>query len=500
VAEREDEKFTLVDTILGFLNRRRWWILAPSCGVALIAMIVVLQLPNRYTSEATLVATQPQISQRYVESGAQQPVVDTVNAMTYEVLSRTRLITIINELNLYPTAPGEQAPPPEVLVAKMLKEVHIEPLDTGPTGNFSTFKISFRATNPDVAQRVTSMLTLFFAEESRQRQGNQAKNTTEFLTDQVERAKRRLDEQEARLQAFKRRNLGELPEQQGVNIAALTELRIQLQTTTGTLRQAEQQKAALEAELRGSLTRLNDERSALLDKFTTKHSSVIKKDADIARTRSLLSWLLGETRRQAPPQGVNPSDPSFAQLEHRVETNANDLANLTKEETRLRSEIDRIQARLSRTPVRDTELAEIQRDYESYKRNYTELLNKQNESQMTVSVEQRQEGRQFRIVDPPSLPMVPSSPKRLLLSAAGIGTGLLFGFALAFVREMRDRTFHTVADLSKQITVPLILGMPLLPTARESRNRKWKIAVQWLAASSLMLAVVAVEFYIYRHD
>jgi hypothetical protein len=96
--------------------------------------------------------------------------------------------------------------------------------------------------------------------------------------------------------------------------------------------------------------------------------------------------------------------------------------------------------------------------------------------------------------------MVPSSPKRLLLSAAGIGTGLLFGFALAFVREMRDRTFHTVADLSKQITVPLILGMPLLPTARESRNRKWKIGVQWLAASSLMLAVVAVEFYIYRHD
>src|SRR5262249_49762111 len=258
---------------------------------------------------------------------------------TYEVLSRTRLITIINELNLYPTAPGQQPPPPEVLVAKMLKEVHIEPLDTGPAGNFSTFRISFRSENPDLAQRVTSMLTLFFAEESRQRQGNQAKNTTEFLTEQVDRAKRKLDEQDARLQAFKRRNLGELPEQTGVNMAALTELRIQLQNTTGTLRQAEQQKAALGAQMCAALTRLSDERSALRDKCTTKHSSVIKKDGDIARTRALLSWLLSETRRQAPPQGVNPTDPGFAQLEHRVETNANDLASLTKEETRLRSEI-----------------------------------------------------------------------------------------------------------------------------------------------------------------
>ncbi len=499
MAEREDERFTLLDTILGFLNRRRWWILLPSCAVALLAMAVVLKLPNRYTSEATLVATQPQVSSRYVESGASQPVVDAVNAMTYEVLSRTRLITIINELNLYPTEPGEQPPPPEVLVAKMLKEVHIEPLDTGPAGNFSTFRISFRAANPEVAQRVTSMLTLFFAEESRQRQGNQAKNTTEFLTDQVERAKRRLEDQDARLQAFKRRNLGELPEQQNVNMAALTELRIQLQNNTTTIRQAEQQKAALEAELRTSLTRLNDERSALLDKFTNKHASVIKKDADIARTRALLSWLLGETRRQAP-QGVNPGDPAFAALEHRVETNASDLANLSKEETRLRSEIDRIQSRLNLTPVREQELAEIQRDYDSYKRNYTELLNKQIESRMTTNMEERQEGRQFRIVDPPSLPMVPSSPKRLLLSAAGIGAGLLFGFALAFLRELRDRTFHNIAELSRQITVPLVLGMPLLPTTRESKNRKWKIALEWLAASSLMLAVVAVEFYIYRQD
>jgi capsular polysaccharide biosynthesis protein len=117
---------------------------------------------------------------------------------------------------------------------------------------------------------------------------------------------------------------------------------------------------------------------------------------------------------------------------------------------------------------------------------------------MTSTMEDRQEGRQFRIVDTPSLPIVPSSPNRLLLGAAGIGAGLLIGFGIALFRELRDSTFHTVAELSKQITVPLVLGMPLLPTEKESKFRKWKIAGEWAAASSLVLIVAAMEFYIYR--
>ena len=187
----------------------------------------------------------------------------------------------------------KEHPAPELLVERMLKDVDIQPLETTPgRSDFNAFTISFTAASPHLAQEVTSRLTSLFIEQNQKTQGEQAANTTRFLSEQLDTAKQRLTEQEQRLQAFKTSNLGELPEQQQANLAALSSAREQLSATTISLLQAQQQRASLESAieslLNDRLTRLQSEKAALLTRYTPRYPEVIKKDKEIGQLQAVL--------------------------------------------------------------------------------------------------------------------------------------------------------------------------------------------------------------------
>lgn len=93
---------------------------------------------------------------------------------------------------------------------------------------------------------------------------------------------------------------------------------------------------------------------------------------------------------------------------------------------------------------------------------------------------------------------MPSSPKRVKLSLGGATAGLVLGFALALLMEMRDTSFHTEKDLAKHLAPPFVVGIPLLATPTEERRRKWRDMIQWAVACAMLFVVAAAEFYLYR--
>jgi capsular polysaccharide biosynthesis protein len=136
------------------------------------------------------------------------------------------------------------------------------------------------------------------------------------------------------------------------------------------------------------------------------------------------------------------------------------------------------------------------------KQDYADLLSKKMQSELAGNLEKRQEGQQFRLVDRPSLPTVPSSPNRVKISLGGAAGGVCLGLALAFLIDIRDRSFHSEEDLTQRFALPLVLGVPLMLTASEERARTWKRAFEWMVGSGLALTLFAVEFYefyIYRN-
>ena len=506
-----------VGQVLGIVTRHRWWILLPAAVTIFGTFFVLSLIPSRYSSEATLLVVQQQIPQRYVLPTTTTDIREALQATTQEVLSRTRLLGIIDEFGLYPKERSRMSP--EALLDLMRRDIVIQPIEPQTEGkDVNSFKISFIASNPQLAQDVASRLTSLFIKQDIETREHQATTTTDFLREQLEAAKTKLADSEEQVRSFKMQHLGELPEQQAGNLAIMSGLQSQLQNTMAGLSRAAEQREYLEAlsedralTVANDLARLKSERAKLLDRYTAQYPAVMKLNEKIAQTEASLRMLqLSRTGgSQSPPADATPAsaippdeDIAVRQLHGQLVANRLEIENLSKDEKRLKNELDQYQVRLNATPVREQQLAGILRNYDQLKQDYADLLAKETQSQMSADLEKRQEGQQFRLIDRPSLPTVPSSPKRMKISLGGVAGGIGLGLALALLMNLKDSSFHSEEDLSQSFALPLVVAVPLLLTANEERSRTRRRAFEWVAGSGLVIAVLiaqAYELYLYRH-
>jgi len=460
---------------------------------------------------------QQQVPQRYVLPTTTTDIREALQATTQEVLSRVRLLQIIDEFGLYTSE--KQRVSQERLLELMRRDIGIQPLESSsPQKDVNSFKISFIANNPQLAQEVTSKLTSLFIEQNLVTREHQATTTTNFLQEQLEATKKKLAEAEEQVRSFKMQNLGELPEQQQGNLAILNGLQSQLQNTMSSLSRAQEQREYLQSlsgyralMVESDLNRLKAERATLLGRYTSEYPAVKRVDEKIHETENLL-----RTLREPRPAGADKvqgervltsfgadQDPSIAlQLKSQLESNRLEIENLTKEEKQLKASVEQYQNRLNQTPVREQQLTSVLRNYDQLKLDYADLLNKESQSRMAADLEKRQEGQQFRMIDQPSLPTVPSSPNRVKISLGGAVGGVLLGLGLAFFLELKDHSFRSEKDLIRSFPLPLVVDIPLLFTDTERRVLMWKRKFQWAGAACLLLAVFAAElyeFYLYRH-
>lgn len=499
--DEEDEGGSLGDLFEwagGLLFRRRWLIAATAFVVTLAAIGIILKLPNRYQSQATLMLQRERIPQRFAESFVVANAEDELNAIAREVLSRRRLIQVIDATGLYPDLRTQL--PPDALAERMRKGIKLEPVKSSSRTDITAFQLGFTAGSAPLAQDVVSRLANLFIEENLRTQDDQTATTGKFLTQQMEAAKLRLAQQEAKVRDFKLRNLGELPEQQSSNISALTEARIELQTHAARVSRVRQQRVELESSLSGFIARAESERNTLLAKYTAKHPDIVRKDRDIEQARVLLKALGAES---APPgfaaSPAGPEDPWLAQTRRQVQAVGEELEAAVRDEQRARAQISQVQGKINLIPLREQQMSALMRDLDSYQKDYNDLLAKQLRYQQTISMEEQRHGAQYRLVEPPDLPIAPVSPKRLQLSLGAAGAGVAIGLVLAYLLDLLKNSFRTENEIKRRLHAPLVVCLPLMQTRAEIRLKRKLRVLEW-AAGSAMIAVVAVaEFYVYRN-
>ena len=532
--EPETDFNETLDQVFQLVSRRRWWILLPACLVMVATFAVLSRLPNRYTSEATLLIVQQEVPQRYVLPNSTTDIASALQGIKQEVLSRARLLKINRDYGLYRDASSEWTD--EKVFQKMQQDISIQPIvEAQFRGDSNAFRISFVASSPEQARDVTGTLASLFIGQNVKSREEHSVNTTKFLQDQLEEKKIALDRQERILRDFKMRYVGELPEQQQENLGVLTSLQTQLQNTTGALGRAQQQRVYLESLLgiskrqidsvvpatpashpptpldaaQTDLRKLQSDRAALVIRYTPEHPDVVRLDKEIAQAQAAVNRLekaapaaqkAGVPASVASAPSANRDDPAMAQIRSQLEANRVEMENLAKDEKRLTESITQYQDRLNLTPVREQELSGIMRDTELMRQEYAELQKKAEESQLATDLEKSQSGQQFRLIDPPNLPVLPSSPKRLKMGAGGTAFGLFLGFALAFLVDMRDTSFHSEKDLLQSVTPPFVVSIPLLLSPPEQRIRAWMRIVEVVAGCLLVLATVAAGFYVIHYS
>jgi polysaccharide chain length determinant protein (PEP-CTERM system associated) len=469
-------------------------------------------LPKRYRSETVILVEQQKVPERYVESNVAIDLQQRLQNITQQILSRTRLLQIAQDYHLYSS---EGKIDSDALVKRMRKDIQIELVKANET-QLTSFKVAYSASTPQLAQQITGALTDLFIQDNLRNRQKLSEDTTEFLENQLQSARADLAQQELRLRDFKGRYLGELPEQLQSNVQILSGLQSRMQAETEALNQAEQQKLYLDsllAQYKGSmnngessslpaldqeLEKLRKQLTDLSGRYTPEHPDIVRVKQQIAATERLKESLEQEIRSgkaesshpAASATQIQATSPMM-QIDAQIKANQLNIANRKREIKDLAAQIQQYEGRLNLTPVREQELAAVTRDYQQSRTNYESLLAKKQQSVMATDLEKRQQGEQFKVLDPPSLPLKPYFPDRFKMSLAGLGVGGALAFGLVVLLEFANAPIYHEDDLRNLTPAPLLVGIPSVYTPAEERARTRQ---HWLevTAASLLLACVPV--------
>ena len=228
------------------LLRRKWLIVSIFVFVSAVTAVVAYRMPNLYRSETLILVDPQKVPEAYVKSTVTGDVRNRLGTLSQQILSATRLQTIIDRLNLYPIERKTMAR--EELIAKMRKDISVNVVsDFGGSQDLQAFRIGYVSRDPrQVAQVANELATLFIDENLKDRE-QQATGTNEFLQSQLQETRKALEIQEGKLKDFRMKHIGEMPEQQNADLQLLGQLKSQLQLESEGLARAEQQKAYLQS-------------------------------------------------------------------------------------------------------------------------------------------------------------------------------------------------------------------------------------------------------------
>jgi succinoglycan biosynthesis transport protein ExoP len=503
--------------VLGIISRRRWHFLLPFFAGWLLVWGVSWFLPSVYRSGTLILVEQPAVPEKLVASNIDNDIQRQMDSISQQILSRTRLLQIIDSLNLYADLRKKKSP--DELVEVMRKDVEIE-LSRGDDRKLSAFNIFYSNRDAKLAQQATNELAnLFISESEEQRQGRSA-DITGFLQGQLDQARQKLAEQEARVREFKDKHIGELPSQTQSNLQILAGLQTQLQAQEDALNRARQQNTYLESLVsqyktldRGSkageggpvglaaidkeLDRLRAQLADLSARYTDKHPDVRKTKEQIASTEKQRERMAADISRRGTDTTADTSatpelkSAPMLELESQLKANRAELVNRQAAIREFEGKIGEYQSRLNHAPVMEQQFSDITRDYEQSKANYDSLLAKKNQSEMATDLEKTQRGEHFRMLDPANLPERPDKPNRLRLCGLGLLAGLIFGGAAAGAAETMSGKVQTEREIKKLVPFEILVEIPNLPTpAEEAEARRGA----WLAgaAAAAILVVIAV--------
>ncbi len=265
--------------------------------------------------------------EKYVVSNIDIDIQRQLDSISQQILSRTRLLRIIDNLGLY--AEDRKRTSPDDLVERMRKDIEIE-LTHSDDKKLSAFNIYYASRNPKTAQLATSELANLFITENLEQRQERSENTTKFLEDQLDQAREKLAAQEAKLRVFKDQHLGELPNQTQSNLQILAGLQSQVQANQDSLNRAKQQNAYLEslvnqyramehgskpgegspvglAEIDKELDRLKAQLADLTSHYTDKHPDVRKTKEQIAQTEQMRERIIADMNNRANDASPRPA-------------------------------------------------------------------------------------------------------------------------------------------------------------------------------------------------
>lgn len=502
-----DKQIAQVLEYVHLVAKYKWHIAISTFALTLAFTILIAKLPNGYEATTTILVDPQQVPEKYVNPVVSSDPYARLNTIMQQVLSRSRLELIIKNLKLYA---DKQAPhSAEELVNKMRDDITIQ-VKQGSGPELSTFTITYQGRDPKTVAQVANQLATSFIDWNVNSRGQQVAGTQEFLSSELQEAKRNLEQQEDKLRQFKMSHLGETPDQTSNNLQAVAGLRSALQTNAEALNRLEQEKilltrlpdqvptgAAAPASLseRGSLQlekrQLETTIQQLREHYSNLYPDVVQAKHRLEEIEEQLRTLPEDAAPAGNP-GAKGGDESASAV--RLELNEKEMKRLKDEQNHIQSQIAAYLAKVEAAPLREQQMVELTRNYDTSKQHYQALLDKTFNIDMAADLEQTQKGERFTVLDLAQVPVKPVKPRRKMLIPMSAMLALGVSILAVLAKEIMNPAIKTEAEVKSLLPAGVrVMGLiPRIETASDARWQRLWTVLSSLACILLCLAEVGV--------
>jgi succinoglycan biosynthesis transport protein ExoP len=493
--------------------RRKWWLIVCLCLGSVIAVAYAYSLPPMYRSSTLILVEAPKVPASYVSSTVTTPIQERLNTLNQQIMSRTNLERIARDFGLeqkhaeptyldrfierakkklrstlasygYDIFPERPAPQAQGISDQTIERLrrNIEVSVVG-RGRNDAFTVSYSGPEPQTVMRVTGTLASLYIEKNLRARERRVEGTSEFIEQQLELARSELEHQEGRIKEFKEAHMGALPEQLDANLRKVDHQQAALQSHNEALASAEERKAMYQRQLvdvesqtvpvsptgapvdprRAELARLHDRLAGLQAQFNENYPDIgiLKR-----QIRELEARLTGspaqpsdeDTEAGAPAASASPLR---TQIAAELQAVNSEIRSLRSQRQQIEAALQAYEKRIDATFDNEQQLHDLSRDYNVTRQNYQSLLEKRLSAKLSESLEKRQKGEQFRIIDPAYLPNQPYKPDRprVILMGMALSTGL--GIGLIFLLEVLNPTgYRKAEDVRSAFEIPVLATIP----------------------------------------
>jgi polysaccharide chain length determinant protein (PEP-CTERM system associated) len=360
----------------------------------------------------------------------------------------------------------------------------------GGTANYDIYTISYSHHNPTMVRDVVQALLTIFVEGSFKGKRGDSEKAVQFIDEQIKSYEEKLLQAENTVKEFKLKNNFLLP-RQGIDYGsqvlissdALNNARLEL-------RELEQARAAINAqisgdepilggelgpaaidnpELDGRISALNKNLDALLLQYTEQHP-------DIISTRRLIAILEERKVQEAKNKAASPDpgrnySPMLQQLKVALAEADARVAAARARVSELGERHAHLLAQSQAVPEIESQLAQLNRDYEINKDNYEKLISRREAAKLSGDLSSTTEMMSFKIIDPPTVPLRPIGPNRPLLFSLVLAVAMAAGAATALLISQVRPTYRSPAELREATGLRVLGGVSMNWTASEKVKR-----------------------------
>ena len=487
----------------------RWIALGTATVTAIGGWIAIEFVPDTYEVSAKVYLDTGSVLKPLLKGLAVENTLrEESAAMVHRTLiTRPNLNDLIQTIDLDLTVETELEM--EELIRSITKRIYISG-GGGRKNQANLYSVSFNDSSPQVAKDVVAELLNIFLEKTLGITRQDSSGAAVFLDKQIAVYKERLETAESALKEFKVANAGVMPGQEHSFFQRLEQANSALSAGQLSLIEATNKLAGIESELSNVSKTASVPSSAgsdlvvvsplqerinnlqeILDElqlsFTDQHPDVIAtgRKIDQLKAKQGSGDVTVERSAAAEQLAVNPAYQQLTVLKGEAKAEVGALqarvAELGQRRDSLQEDVDVI-------PELETTYLKLTRDYGINSETYAELVKRRESARIAQRADESSDKVQFRIIEPPLLPLLPTGPNRFLLAAGVFVAALGVGGGVAWLLAQVKPAYYTRDQLADNFDWPILGAVSMVWSTEEIAKRR----KEFFVFASLFLLLVGL--------